>query len=175
MERTGVDRRDLVLGAVCLTMAGALVWMSRDLKTIPGQHYGADTLPNVIAALSAAVGLWMVVSGLRGGTDAGPGDAELAAMQAEAATLRDPHWMRKPASWARLAAAVMLVLAYMALSVPFGFLPAALVTVLGMLLLMGVRPLTALLVAVPAIIATRYAFGDLLLVPLPRTPFLGGW
>lgn len=175
MGRTGVDSRDLVLGAVCLTMAGTLVWMSHGLKAIPGQHYGADTLPNVIAALAAAVGLWMVVSGLRGGTGASPDGGEPAAAQVEAAALRDPHWVWKPAAWARLAAAVMLVLAYMGLSVPFGFLPAALVTVLGMLLLMGVRPLTALLVAVPAVIATRYAFGELLLVPLPRSPFLGGW
>lgn len=175
MERTGVDIRDLVLGTICLTVAGALVWMSRDLTAIPGQHYGADTLPNVIAALSAATGLWMIVSGLRGGTGASPGDDELAAAQTEAAALRDPHWARKPSSWLRLAAAVVLVLAYMVLSPPFGFLPAALVMVLGMLLLMGVRPLTALLVAVPAVIATRYAFADLLLVPLPRSPFLGGW
>ena len=39
-----------------VTMAGALVWMSHGLKAIPGQHYGADTLPNVIAAL-ASMGL----------------------------------------------------------------------------------------------------------------------
>jgi hypothetical protein len=172
MGRTRVDIRDLVLGAICLFLAGALVWMSRDLTAIPGQHYGADTLPKVVAGLSALIGLWMVVGGLRGGTDPAPHD-DLPGEQA--AALRDPHWAGKPSPWLRLAAAVGLVLAYMVLSPPFGFLPAALVMVLGLLLLMGVRPLTALLVAVPAVIAIRYAFGDLLLVPLPRSPFLGGW
>lgn len=172
MARTGGDVRDLVLGAVCLTVAAALIWMSRDLTAIPGQHYGADTLPKVIAGLSAGIGLWMIAGGLRRGT--GP-DPRNDPPGEQAAALRDPHWAGKPLSWLRLAAAVGLVLAYMILSPPLGFLPAALVMVLGMLLLMGVRPLTALIVAVPAAIVMRYAFADLLLVPLPRSPFLGGW
>ncbi|KGJ06344.1 Tripartite tricarboxylate transporter TctB family protein [Paracoccus halophilus] len=157
--------REIGLGTVSILIGAALIVGSRDLGAIPGQDYGADTLPLLIAGLSIAVGIAMLVRALRAGpvrADATPGD--------------NPGWVRDRRAWLRLAAGLALVLAYALISPVAGFVIAGLVVVAGLALLMGVRPLPALILGIVAALALRYAFADILLVPLPRIslPGFGG-
>jgi hypothetical protein len=54
-----------------------------------------------------------------------------------------------------------------------GFIIAGFTIVAGYALLMGVRPVHAAILGIVAAVALRYAFADILLVPLPRLDLSG--
>lgn len=163
--------RDIGLGAVSILIGAALIVGSRGLGAIPGQNYGADTLPRLIAVLSIGVGIAMLIQALRQpsadpDTDPAPpgGDDD------------GTRWFRDPRAWGRLAIGLALVTGYALFSSMTGFVIAGFAVVAGLALLMGVRVLPAIALGLVAAFALRYAFADILLVPLPRLslPGMGG-
>ncbi|MDO5603629.1 MAG: tripartite tricarboxylate transporter TctB family protein [Paracoccus sp. (in: a-proteobacteria)] len=154
--RNRVNRTDLIIGALAIMAGLILFFAARSLIAIPGQQYGAGSMPRMIAFLSILIGAAMVWTGLRGG-------------DAPADTDEPRHdWASQPAAWGRLLAAIGLMLFYIIASRPLGFLPVAFVIVAGMALLLDVRLWVAVLLGVVSALVLRYIFGVLLMVPLPR-------
>ena len=150
---------DLTLGLVVLAGAAAIVLSALQFSPIPGQSYGAETMPKAIALLAFGLGTFMVGKSFATG-ERRPGVA-LAG------------WTRSSASLFGLFAALGLVLAYILFSGTIGFVPMAFVVTAGLMLVLGVRPLTAIPVSLIAVVIIQQAFGRLLLVPLPRSAMLG--
>ncbi|RCW82409.1 tripartite tricarboxylate transporter TctB family protein [Paracoccus lutimaris] len=153
--------RDIGLGAVSILIGAALLLGSRGFGAIPGQNYGADTLPRLIALLAIGTGIAMLIQVLRAPA-APPGDSG-----------PSTGWIHEPRAWGRLGIGLALVLGYALFSETTGFVIAGFGVVAGLALLMGVRVLPAIALGIVSAIALRYAFADILLVPLPRLSLPG--
>lgn len=149
---------DRALGVLTLLAGMALFIASRQFSPIPGQKYGAETLPAVIAGLAMLVGIWLIVQGLV--TERG----------APLAVALD--WAGEPRTWGKLLATALLIVAYILVVDRLGFALSSVILVAAMMLLTGARPLTGLLISVIAVIVVQLAFGKMLLVPLPRGDFI---
>lgn len=143
---------DLVLGLLFLVGAAALFAAASALPPIPGQKYGADVFPILTAAGLAACGFVLTVGAIR----AGP------------FPLVEATWVRAPGSSFRAAATIVLVVAYIVLAPLLGFVATATGVLLGLFLLVRVRPGVAAPVALGSALAIYLSFNQLLRVPLPR-------
>lgn len=143
---------DLVLGLLFLVGAAALFAAASTLPPIPGQKYGADVFPVLTAAGLAACGFILTVGSIR----AGP------------FPLIEATWVREPGSSFRAAATIALVVAYIVLAPLAGFVVTATGVLLGLFLLVRVRPVVAAPVALGSALAIYLSFNLLLRVPLPR-------
>ncbi|MDS9466727.1 tripartite tricarboxylate transporter TctB family protein [Paracoccus sp. MBLB3053] len=149
---------DRALGVLTLLAGGALFIASLQFSPIPGQKYGAETLPRVVSFLAAGIGLSMLIKGM--------------ASEKGQRLVVVSDWARSPAAWARLIGAIALILGYIWFSDLLGFPIAGFALVFALLLLAGTRPLLALPLALATVIILQLSFGKLLLVPLPRGEFL---
>lgn len=149
---------DRALGALTLLGGVLLYFASLQFSPIPGQQYGAETLPRAIALVAALTGIGMLAKGLA------------AEKRAPLATLSD--WTRNRASWVRMGGAAALVVVYISIVERVGFTITAFGLVLSMLMLTRVRLVVALPVAVVTVIVVQFVFARILLVPLPRGEFL---
>lgn len=166
--------REIGLGAVAILIGAALLVGSRGLGAIPGQNYGADTLPRLIAALAIGTGIAMLIQCLRPKQGSEPdAGAKAGTPDSSDAASAGAGWIRDPRAWARLGTAFALVLGYALFSPLTGFIIAGFAVVAGYALLMGVRPVHAAILGIVAAVALRYAFADILLVPLPRLDLSG--
>lgn len=163
--------REIGLGAVSILIGAALLVGSRGFGAIPGQDYGADTLPRLIAGLSIAVGIAMLIQALRARRS--PADSPGTGLSGDDAD--QTGWIRDSRAWLRLIAGTGLILAYALFSPMTGFVIAGFTVVAGLALLLGVRPVWAVFIGIIAAVALRYVFADILLVPLPRMdlPWMG--
>jgi len=150
---------DLALGVLVLIGGVAIYISALQFSPIPGQDYGAETMPKAIAFLAIALGLFLVAKGL-------------ATMRTEP-VLVVPAWAHSPVSLARLALTTVLVVAYIVLSRPIGFVISAFALMAILMLGLRTRIVLAIPVAILATIVIQQAFGRLLLVPLPRSALLG--
>jgi putative tricarboxylic transport membrane protein len=150
---------DLTLGLIVLVAGIAIYLSSLQFSPIPGQSYGAETMPRTIAFLSLGLGLFMIGKSLAVG------------MTRPGIVMAD--WTRSPASLGGLATAILLILGYILFSDAVGFVPIAFAVMLVLMLTLRVKLSTAILVSLVAAVVIQQAFGRLLLVPLPRNAFLG--
>lgn len=145
---------NLGLGVIVL-LAGILLFLSSlQFSPLPGQKYGAETLPRVISFMALTVGACLCFQGTKE-----TGTARFAALT---------DWGKSGRIWAKLAAACLMVVAYIVVLNVLGFTLASFALVLGMMLLMGNPPLFSLLMSVATVVVLQFAFGKLLYVPLPR-------
>lgn len=151
---------DLTLGLLVLLGAVAVLLSSLQFSPIPGQAYGADTMPKAIGLVALILSLVLIARALRAGE--------------RVPSVSRADWAHSPRALATFALTLALVVAYIVLADTVGFLPVAVGILVVMMLALGVRPLTAVVIAVVAALVVQFAFGRLLLVPLPRTPFLAG-
>ena len=149
---------DLSLGLLAILGAAAIFLSARGFEPIPGQTYGAGTMPRAIALLCLGVGLFLA------------GRAVARGARRPGASLAD--WARRPSAVAGLLLALGLVVAYILLAGATGFVPIAVALMTALMLALRVRPLTAIAVSLLAALLIQQAFGRLLLVPLPRSPLL---
>jgi hypothetical protein len=149
---------DLTLGLLVLVGEVALLLSSLQFSPIPGQAYGADTMPKAIGLVSLVLALVLIARALRAGE--------------RVPTVTRTDWARSPLALATLGLTLALVVAYIVLADTTGFIPIATAILFVLMLALKVRPLPAVFVAVGAAFAVQFAFGRLLLVPLPRSPFL---
>ncbi|WP_185958562.1 tripartite tricarboxylate transporter TctB family protein [Paracoccus laeviglucosivorans] len=146
------------MGLLTLLGGVALFLASMQFSPLPGQKYGAETLPEVVAVMAIVLGLVMLVQGLR--------------HESGMALVEITDWARDGGTWAKLAAATVLIAVYCVVLDRVGFTISSLVLVAIMLWLTRTRPILILPIAVVTVLVVQFAFGRMLLVPLPRGELL---
>ncbi|QQP91127.1 tripartite tricarboxylate transporter TctB family protein [Skermanella sp. TT6] len=144
---------DAILGAVLLAFALAIGLYARTLPTIPGQEYGAAVFPTWIAFAIGACSLVLIAGGLR--------------HWAETGAVSLASWARSGHHLRALGITVALVVFYILVSTPLGFIPTAFVTLTVLFAVLGVRPALAPVLAAVLTMVIHYGFYSLLRVPLP--------
>ncbi|MCF3934689.1 tripartite tricarboxylate transporter TctB family protein [Acuticoccus sp. M5D2P5] len=150
---------DLSLGLIVLIGGIAVFLSALQFTPIPGQAYGADTMPRVIGAGTIILGLVLIVRGVM--TDG------------MVPRLARAEWAHSPRAILNLLIAIALVILYIVFSPSIGFVICALALQLALMLMRGVRPIPAIIVSIIATVVIQQAFGRLLLVPLPRNAAFG--
>ncbi|SEK40566.1 tripartite tricarboxylate transporter TctB family protein [Pacificibacter marinus] len=149
---------DLTLGLLTL-LGGIAIYLSAiNFHAIPGQDYGAGTMPRAIAFVTGLVGVFIITKAVMAGERL-PG-------------LQLAEWTRSGSAVLRMLAVLGLIVAYIVVSPVVGFLPTAFCVMLVAMLILGVRIPTAIIVSAVTSVAIQQSFGKLLLVPLPRSDFL---
>ncbi len=126
---------DLTLGLLVLLGGIGIYLSATSFRDIPGQSYGAGTMPRAIAIASIGVGLFIVGKALLGG-ERGVG-------------VRLEGWVRDAGAVARAATVLALIVLYIVLSPVLGFTPTSLLVmtvamlVLGTLVLITASPVLA--------------------------------
>jgi putative tricarboxylic transport membrane protein len=149
---------DLAAGLVLLLFAAVIFAYARTFSVIPGQPYGAGAFPTVVAlglGLFSAILAWR---GLQARRSAGPAEKLVG--------LAD--WARDGRTLVNFLLLLVLVLVYVFASETVGFIPLSIAILVVLFWRMGVRPLTAVGVAIATSIVIDVAFANLLRVPLPR-------
>ena len=149
---------DVLLGLMVLAGGIAIYVSSLGFTSIPGQAYGAETMPHALSLLCVCLGLFITVRGVAA-SGWRPGVAFAG-------------WTHSPASMIALTITILAIIAYIVLSPPLGFVPVAFAVLLVLMLTLRTPPLTAVLVSLVAVIVVQQAFGRILLVPLPRNAWL---
>lgn len=150
---------DALLGAILAGFAGWVWWLTTFFPAFPGQDYGPNLFPRILAIGIACCGVMLVARGLR----AGGGVVELAA------------WARQPGRLLSFLAMPGAALFYLLASDPLGFIPTAFLLLLALFLWFRARPVVALPVAAGMTLLVHWFFAGLMRVPLPRglmDPFL---
>lgn len=144
---------DAVIGTAFLLLAGIMIAVTFTFPPFPGQNYGPSLFPRIIGAGIIGCSLLLLLREWAGG---------------RRRWLVLESWTRQPARLASFALMLAAMLFYLLASEPLGFIPTAFLIQLVLFLWFGVRPLTAVIVAVVMTIAVQYFFGSLMRVPLPR-------
>lgn len=143
---------DALLGALLLGFAAWVWWLTGFFPAFPGQDYGPNLFPRILAAGIAGCGALLVLRGLRAG--------------GRAVTLEG--WVREPARLLSFLFVPAAVVFYLLLSDRLGFIPTAFVILLALFLWFRARPVVALPVAAGVTLAVHWFFAGLMRVPLPR-------
>ncbi|WP_237213634.1 tripartite tricarboxylate transporter TctB family protein [Falsiroseomonas oryziterrae] len=143
---------DALLGAILLGFAGWVWWMTTFFPAFPGQDYGPNLFPRILAAGIAACGAMLVLRGLRR-------RAPLIVLES---------WTREPERLLSFLLIPGAVLAYIFLSDALGFIPTAFLLLVALFLWFRARPVVALPVAAGVTLVVHWFFAGLMRVPLPR-------
>jgi putative tricarboxylic transport membrane protein len=148
-----------LLGLVMLAAGLAVFASSWWFSPLPNQAYGSDTMPRAVGIFGLGIGAALVIQALAAGQ--------------RLPRLEILDWATDPRRVGGMAVAILGVLAYVMFSKAVGFLPVAFLLLLALMLLRGTRPALAIPIALAAAILVQQLFGRFLLVPLPRSGFLG--
>lgn len=143
---------DAILGAIFLALAVAVFWQAQAMPRLSGQPFGAGTFPMVIAAMMAAGGLGLIVSGMR-------------ARGVPALTFAP--WLRDPNAILRVLAVPAFVVIYALFSRQIGFPLLVPVLLAAFLWISTRRAILSVLVAIAATALIWILFARVLMVPLP--------
>lgn len=143
---------DAVFGALLLVLGLAVLVHVQSFPKIPGQNVGPALFPGTVAGALVVCALLLIVSGVR----------SRPAPWFEART-----WMRSPRHLGAFVAVIGSTIAYILLANSVGFLIVAPLALFAMFIAFGVRPVTAVIVAIVGTLVIGYAFYKLLRVPLP--------
>lgn len=144
---------DAVFGAVFLLLGVAILVHVQAFPTIPGQQVGPALFPGLIAVGLAVCGVLLIVSGYR--------------KRATEPWYETAQWMRSGRHFVSFAAVVGGVAAYVLFANAIGFLIIAPVLLWVWFTVLGVRRVTAIVVAIGSTFVIWYSFYKLLRVPLP--------
>lgn len=144
---------DAVFGLLLMILGGAVLVAVQGYPKIPGQPVGPALFPGLIAAGLCICGVLLVARGWR--------------QRAGQHWLRWEDWVRSPRHVAALAILLAAIAFYIVAADVLGFLLTAPVILLALMLVLRVRPLTAVTVALVATLLVHFAFYKLLRVPLP--------
>ncbi len=143
---------DALLGAILLGFAGWVWWLTSFFPAFPGQDYGPNLFPRILAVGIGACALVLVLRGLRN----------------RAPLLVVEGWVVQPARLISFLLIPLGALAYILLSDPLGFIPTAFLLLVGLFLWFKARPVVALPVAAGMTLLVHWFFAGLMRVPLPR-------
>ncbi|WP_366555083.1 tripartite tricarboxylate transporter TctB family protein [Aquibaculum sediminis] len=146
---------DMMLGAVLLAFAVVLAGFATTFPAIPGQRFGAGLFPLLIALGFAGCGIALVLQHLR---SPHAGREPLVART---------DWTQKPGAIMAVLVTIGLMIGYILLSRPLGFLPTMAVMILILLRLLQVPWWQTLVFAIGGTFLLDLIFRSLLMVPLP--------
>ena len=144
---------DAVFGLLLMILGAAVLVAVQGYPKIPGQPVGPALFPGLIAAGLCIGGVILVARGWR--------------QRGEQHWLRWEDWVRSPRHVAGRAVLLGSIVFYIAAADALGFLVVAPVILLALMLVLRVRPVTAVTVAIVATLLVHFAFYKLLRVPLP--------
>jgi putative tricarboxylic transport membrane protein len=150
---------DALLGAILLGFAGWIWWMTTFFPALPGQDYGPNLFPRILAA---GIGLCAVLLVLRG-------------LRRRGRLVSFDAWMAEPARVVSVLSMPAAVLFYIFASDALGFIPTAFLILFLMFLWFRTRLVVALPVAAGMTLLVHWFFAGMMRVPLPRglmDPFL---
>jgi len=150
-ESTIMKLNDAVFGGLFLVLAIAVLVNARSFPTIPGQQIGPGAFPTVLASILAVCAVILIVRGLR----------------SSQRWVQPGLWMRSPQHILRFVAVLGALLFYIAAASFLGFIPTAVILMLGLLLVFGVRWPIAAATALASTLVIHAIFYKLLKVPLP--------
>jgi putative tricarboxylic transport membrane protein len=154
-----VRLNDALLGAVLLGFAGWVWWLTTFFPAFPGQDYGPNLFPRILAAGIGLCALLLVVRGLR----------------ARGKLLTLEEWTRDPTRLVSFLLMPGAVVFYLLAADALGFIPTAFLILLVLFLWFRTRVAVALPVAAGVTLAVHWFFAGMMRVPLPRglmDPFL---
>ncbi|WP_051231022.1 tripartite tricarboxylate transporter TctB family protein [Kaistia adipata] len=149
---------ELHLGVLTALGGIALLLASAHFVPMPGQAYGAGTMPRLIGWSAILLGAFMVATSLRHLPD-----------------MLKPHlsdWVYKPRLALAALAVIATIVSYIVFADWLGFIPVSFVSLFVLMLVLRTRPLTALFASAVSTLVVYYGFSRLLMVPLPRSEFL---
>ncbi len=143
---------DALLGAILLGFAGWIWWLTSFFPAFPGQDYGPNLFPRILATGIGLCALVLLMRGLRN----------------RAPLLTVEGWVLQPARLISFLLIPGAALAYILVSEPLGFIPTAFLLLLGLSLWFRARPVVALPVSAGMTLLVHWFFAGLMRVPLPR-------
>lgn len=144
---------DVVTGFLLGIFGIAILLYSRTFPEMPGQNVGPSMFPSLIGAGFIICAVLLVRGGL--------------ASQPHAAWFNCSDEFRSPRNVLRFLLVPLVLVLYLAFSDYLGFIVVSMILLLALCLAFGVRPLTAVAVAVLGALCIHYLFYRLLEVPLP--------
>ncbi|MBR3189809.1 tripartite tricarboxylate transporter TctB family protein [Bosea sp. (in: a-proteobacteria)] len=146
---------DAAVGFVFILIAAAMIAMTFSFPAFPGQQYGPSLFPRIIGAGIIGCSALLIVRGFREHAAGGR-------------WLQREDWTGVPRRVASFALMLGAMAFYVVASEPLGFIPCAFLIQLVLFLWFGVRPVTAVVVAVVVTGLVHWFFSSLMRVPLPR-------
>lgn len=153
---------DSVCGAVLFALATFIFIYALSIPPMPGQQYGADVFPRLVAVGLGSFSLMLVYRGWRS-TPAGTPWLEVA------------EWARDPRRRGNFILAFVLTIGYVLLDDIVGFMPLGIVILMVLFVRQKVDWRKGIIIAVAMVGLTQFLFGNLLRVPLPRGVLTGFW
>ena len=150
---------DAALGAVLLAVAGWVWWLTTFFPAFPGQDYGPNLFPRILASAIAICGAQLLLRGLRN----------------RGRFLTLDGWTRDPVRLVSVLSIPAAGLFYLFFSDALGFIPTAFLILFVLFLWFRTRVIVALPVAAGMTLLVHWFFSGLMRVPLPRglmDPFL---
>jgi putative tricarboxylic transport membrane protein len=148
---------DAILGLALILLAAWVIYLTAAFPAFPGQDYGPSLFPRVIATGVILCGAGLVWRGLAARRAGGGAPwVELA------------PWVRQGRSVVSFLAMLAAMGFYLVASDLLGFIPTAVVLLLGLFMWFGVRVITAVPVAIGMTLLVHWFFSSLMRVPLPR-------
>jgi len=149
---------ELHLGILSAIGGIVLLLASARFGPLPGQEYGAGTMPRLIGWCAILLGCFMVATSLK-----------------HWRAMARPHladWVRKPRLWLGALSCLAIIVFYILFAETLGFIPVSFTGMFVLMLILRTGWLTALLASTATTLVVYYGFSRLLMVPLPRTEFL---
>jgi putative tricarboxylic transport membrane protein len=145
---------EAVIGALLLALMAAVFAATAAFPRIPGQPYGPDLFPRMIAGGLGIAGVLMVLRGL------------LSRPRLPLAALAP--WARSARSAGAVALALAGIVFYILAADSLGFVISAFALLAVLMLYLRVPLLTAAITAAASTLVVEYTFGSLMRIPLPR-------
>lgn len=145
---------EAVIGALLIGLALAVFSITASFPRIPGQPYGPDLFPRVIAAMLALSGVLMIIRGV--------------AIRPRHPLVAVADWARSPRAAGAIALTLGVIVAYILVADTLGFVITATLMLAVMMLYLRVSVVTTLAASVATALIVEYTFGSLMRIPLPR-------
>jgi putative tricarboxylic transport membrane protein len=146
---------DAICGLLLLVFAAVMAALTIPFPSFPGQNYGPDLLPRILAAALSICGILLVVRGLK-------------ARREGAAWMTWPVWFTIPVKVMRFLLVIGTLVFYIFATDTLGFIPVSFIIIAVLSWAFGARPLPAIVTALIATLTINYFFGSIMRVPLPR-------
>lgn len=144
---------DAISGAFFVALAGMIFFLTKDMRLMPGQNYGASFFPRTIAMFMGVMGVVLIFQGMRSSQP----------------MVKALDWVNSPRHIANFVLIVVTLIFYIVTSDTLGFLITGSISLYALLFwLRGPQFwLSSLLITIVSVLVLQFFFGQFLRVPLP--------